>query len=105
MDPGTAKLFGKQITSLALRLRSSVWTTTKILTMQSSLMKAQSGWSAMEKSVSEKREHLANLSLAVTQSTFPDSDYRFQQDNDPKHKSKFITLFFLHSSDTAAQFL
>ena len=97
----------------------------------------QSGWSDMEKYVSEKREHLANLSLAVnilsrwifgagiskrsatpvliftgimkkefyvgeilekvllpfTQSTFPDGDYRFQQDNDPKHKSKFITLF------------
>jgi hypothetical protein len=28
-------------------------------------MKALSGWSAMEKYVSEKREHLANLSLAV----------------------------------------
>ena len=65
MGLGTAKLFEKQIASPALRLRSNVWTTMKISAMSSSLMKAQSGWSAMEKYVLGKRGHLANLSLVV----------------------------------------
>ena len=56
MGPAIAKLFGKRIALPALRLRSNVWTTMKISTMSSSLMKAQSGWSAMEKYVSEKRK-------------------------------------------------
>ena len=38
-------------------------------------------------------EILEQVLLPFTQSTFPDGDYQFQQDNDPKHKSKFITLF------------
>lgn len=49
-------------------------------------------------------EILEKVLLPFTQSTFPDGDYRFQQDNDPKHKSKFITLSFLRI-DTVAQFL
>lgn len=49
-------------------------------------------------------EILEKVLLPFTQSTFPDGDYRFQQDNDPKHKSKFITLSFL-PIDTVAQFL
>ena len=58
VDSSIAKLFGKQITLPALHLCSAVWTT-RILTMPSSLMKAQSGWCAME-----KRKHLANLCLS-----------------------------------------
>ena len=49
-------------------------------------------------------EILEKVLLPFTQTTFPDGDYRFQQDNDPKHKSKLINLSFL-SIDTAAQFL
>ena len=49
-------------------------------------------------------EILEKVLLPFTQSTFPDGDYQFQQDNDAKHKSKFITLSFL-PIDTVAQFL
>ena len=35
-------------------------------------------------------EILEKVLLPFMQMTFPDGDYRFQQDNDPKHKSKFI---------------
>ena len=34
-------------------------------------------------------EILGNVLLPYTQAAYPDGGYRFQQDNDPKHKSKF----------------
>ena len=48
-------------------------------------------------------EILEKVLLPFKQSTFPDGDYQFQQDYDPKHKSKFISFFSF--IDTAAQFL
>ena len=33
---------------------------------------------------------LEKVLLPFTQTTFPDDDHRFQQDNDPKHKSKLF---------------
>ena len=39
-------------------------------------------------------EILEKVLLPFTHSTFPDGDYRFQQDNDPKHKSKLVHFLY-----------
>ena len=37
----------------------------------------------------ENYEILGNVLFPYTQAAYPDGGYRFQQDNDSKHKSKF----------------
>ena len=37
----------------------------------------------------ENYEIFGNVLFPYTQATYPDGGYRFQQDNDSKHKSKF----------------
>ena len=42
------------------------------------------------------KQILQNVLLPFTQTVFPDG-YRFQQDNDPQHKSKSIAFLYLYS--------
>lgn len=46
----------------------------------------------------ENYEILGNVLFPYTQAAYPDGGYRFQQDNDSKHKSKFTwNITYIHT--------